>query len=110
MKKLIVAIASVATLGSAVAVAAPASAQAWQNINQRQANLDRRIDMGVRNGTLTRREAFQLRREFQDLQRLETRYRRNGLSAWERNDLNRRFDGLSARIRYERNDYQGRRR
>lgn len=76
----------------------------WQSINQRQYQLDRRIDQGVRNGSLTRREAGRLRAEFNQLVRLEANYRRGGLSRWERNDLDARFDRLSARIRYERHD------
>jgi hypothetical protein len=76
----------------------------WQSINQRQNQLDRRIDRGVRNGSLTRREAGRLREDFYALARLEASYRRNGLSRWERNDLDARFDRLSARIRYERRD------
>lgn len=81
----------------------------WQSINQRQAQLDRRIDQGVRNGQLSRREATRLRSEFNSLARLEAQYRRGGLSAWERNDLDRRFDRLSAQIRAERNDRDNRR-
>ena len=86
----------------------------WQSINARQANLDRRIDQGVRNGTLTRAEAVRLRAEFRQIAYLEARYRRTGggLNAWERRDLDRRFDRLSARIRMERRDqnYRGYRR
>lgn len=94
-----------AVAASALAVAAPASAQSWQNINQRQANLDARIDAGVRNGSLTRSEAVRLRAEFNALARLEARYRASyGLSRAERADLDRRFDALSARVRYERHD------
>ncbi|MFW2342065.1 hypothetical protein [Brevundimonas sp.] len=81
----------------------------WVSINQRQRQLDRRIDQGVRNGQLTRREAQSLRREFNQLARLEANYRRNGLSRWERQDLDRRFDVLEARIRYERRDRDDRR-
>lgn len=76
----------------------------WMNINQRQANLDRRIDQGIRTGKITRAEAYRLRADFQTLARLENRYRANGLSNWERADLDRRFDTLSARIRIEAND------
>ncbi len=76
----------------------------WQNINQRQANLDRRIDQGVRNGRISRAEAVRLRADFRTIARLENRYRANGLSNWERTDLNRRFDTLSASIRVEAND------
>ena len=81
----------------------------WQSINQRQAQLDRRIDQGVRNGSLSRREATRLRGEFNSLQRLEVSYRRGGLSVRERADLDRRFDRLSASIRYERRDNDNRR-
>ena len=94
-----------------VALPTAAGAQAnWQSINGRQQTLDRRIDQGVRNGTLNRNEAQRLRGEFRALSQLENRYRRsNGLSQFERRDLDRRFDALSQRIRFERNDRQGRR-
>lgn len=94
-----------------VAVPTVASAQPWQSINQRQANLDRRIDQGVRNGALTRREAVQLRSEFRQIAFLEARYRRSapGLTLWERRDLDRRLNVLSRKIRIERNDRQNRR-
>ncbi len=98
---------AIAAATAALAIAAPASAQSWQNINQRQYNLDQRIDAGVRNGTLTRNEAARLRADFRDLAQLEAQYRAsNGLSYAERQDLDRRFDALSARIRSERNDGQ----
>lgn len=100
--------AAAATL-VAVAVPGIASAQRWQPINARQASLEQRIDRGVRNRTLTRPEAVQLRRDLAQLNRLEDRYRAGGLSAWERQDLNRRFDALSVRVRYERNDRNHRR-
>jgi hypothetical protein len=101
----------IAGLGIAIAaVPTVASAQGWQSINARQANLDRRIDVGIRNGQLSRREATQLRSQFRDLARLEQRYRAGGLSNWERQDLNRRFDVLSAKVRYERRDHNNRRR
>lgn len=100
-------------LGAAIAaIAAPtvASAQAgWQPINARQANLYNRIDQGVRSGALTRPEANRLRAEFQQINRLEYRYRSNGLSLRERQDLQRRFDVLSAKVRFQKNDRQDRR-
>ncbi|SOB88190.1 hypothetical protein SAMN06297144_3335 [Sphingomonas guangdongensis] len=95
----------IAGLGIATAaIPAVASAQSWQSINARQANLDRRIDVGVRNGSLSRVEARNLRNDFRQLTRLEARYRQGGLSIGERRDLDRRFDQLSQRIRYERRD------
>jgi hypothetical protein len=99
-----------AVAASALAIAAPASAQSWQSINERQDRLDARIDAGVRNGSLTRSEANRLRDEFRDLARLEAHYRASyGLSLAERRDLDRRFDALSERIRYQRRDdeYRG---
>ena len=87
--------------------ASAASAQTWMSINQRQATLDARIDAGLRSGDLTRREAITLRNDFRAVARLEANYRVNGLSNWERSDLDRRFDALSSRIRYERNDRDG---
>lgn len=77
----------------------------WMNINARQARLDHRIEQGLRTGRLTPREAASLRAEYRSVARLEARYRMNGLSSWERADLDRRFDALAARIRWERNDY-----
>ena len=104
MKRTLLALAALATVA-----AAPLAAQAapWQTINQRQANLEHRIDQGVRNGSLTRSEAMRLRGEFRSLSRLEASYRRsNGLSMRERADLDARFDRLSREIRTERHDRQ----
>jgi hypothetical protein len=100
MKKILISIATVSALAAAT-VPAVASAQ---SINQRQDQLERRIDMGLRNGSLSRSEAYRLRAELRDAARLESRYRRGGLSGWERADLDRRFDRISAQIRYERHD------
>ena len=89
--------------------ALPAAAQPWQSVNQRQAQIERRIDQGIRNGALSRREAVNLRGEFRQIAMLEQRYRRsNGLSMQERRDLDRRFDALSHKVRVDRNDRNGR--
>ncbi len=109
MKKIAMMIAALGVAASAVP--ATASAQSgWMSINQRQANLDRRIDQGVRSGALNRAEASRLRAQFRDLTVLERQYRRsgNGLNRVERRDLDQRFDRLSQRIRVQKNDRQGR--
>lgn len=108
MKKFAILIAGI---GIATTAIPAASAQpGWQSVNQRQTQLDRRIDQGVRNGSLNRREAVRLRTEFRQIAGLERRYRQsNGLSQWERRDLDRRFDALSAKIRWERRDRDNRR-
>ncbi len=95
---------------SLTATAPLAVAQDWRSTDRRQARLDERIDGGVRNGSLTRAEAARLRAEYRDIARLETRYRRNDLSSWERADLDRRYDNLSVRIRDQRHDDQLRQR
>lgn len=81
----------------------------WQSIAHRKVNLDRRIEQGVRTRQLSRREASRLQVELDSLIRLERSYMRGGLSRAERNDLDRRYDRLSAQIRYERRDNDGRR-
>lgn len=101
-----------AALGIATAAfPAVANAAPWQTINQRQANIEARINQGIRSGSLNRAEATRLRSQFRDLGRLEARYRasRPGLTLAERRDLDRRYDALSARVRVQKNDRQYRR-
>lgn len=122
MKRIALSILAAATVVAAIPAAASAQPnvrhydngpgrhhQQWQSINQRQAELDRRIDIGVRTNRLSRREAVALRAEFRDIAQLERNYRRNGLSVRERADLDRRFDRLSVKIRFEANDRDRRR-
>ncbi len=98
----------IAGLGIAT-TALPAAAQGWQSVNQRQAQIERRIDQGIRSGALSRREAVNLRDEFRQIAQLEQRYRRsNGLSMAERRDLDRRFDVLSRKVRIDKNDRNNR--
>ena len=112
MKTLAVALAAATVLTAGAAAAQPYGyargdydrGDRWTSINERQARLDRRIEVGLRTGQLTRGEAYRLRREFRRIAYLENRYRANGLSGWERADLDRRFDALSAQIRFERHD------
>jgi hypothetical protein len=78
----------------------------WVSLERRKMQLDRRIDQGLRNGQLTQREAARLRFEFNQLARVEYRYRRGGLTPAEMADLDRRFDVLAAQIRFERRDGQ----
>ncbi|HEX5183419.1 MAG TPA: hypothetical protein VFW19_09745 [Allosphingosinicella sp.] len=80
------------------------------NINQREAQIESRIDQGIRSGALTRGEAAGLRMRLGQVERLERNYRRGGLSFAERSDLNRRLDALSASVRVDKHDLQFRRR
>lgn len=99
--------AAAATHASPNAIAA--APQHRQRISRREAKLRSRITMGVRNGALTRAEASRLRTRLANLRRLEWRYRRHGLTRWERSNLNRRFDALSRSVRAQRHDRQRRR-
>ena len=81
----------------------------WQSISQRKHQLDRRIDVGIRNGALSRREARGLQNQLNRLVRLERNYMRGGLTRWERNDLDRRYDRLAVQVRIERRDRDNRR-
>ena len=81
----------------------------WQNISQRKYQLDRRIDRGERNGSLSRREATRLRFDLDSLVYLERSYMRGGLSHRERAELDRRYDRLSFQVREERRDRDDRR-
>lgn len=112
MKKFMLLIAGLGVAAAAVpASAAPAFQGGWQNINARQDRLEQRINQGIRSGALSRREAIRIRNEYRGLVRLEARYRasRPGLTMQERRDLDRRYDVLSAKVRYEKQDRNRRR-
>src|SRR5690242_17220313 len=99
MRKLLTAMAAV----SALSVAVPAMAQ---DFSYRAQQLDQRIDAGQSDGSLTWREARDLRSRLHNLQRLEDQYNDNGMSRYEARDLDRRFDQLSNDIYAERHDTQ----
>jgi len=124
MKKALIPVLAIA----AASVAVPAAAQhhdrydrhdrgdryeqnrgAWQSISNRKYQLDRRIDVGLRNGSLSRREGRRLENELNRLVRLERSYMRGGLTRWERHDLDRRYDRLAVQVRIERRDRDNRR-
>ena len=103
MKKLLMAAAAVAALGAAV----PAAAQSWYTDRaDRDDRIEMRIDRGLADGSLTRYEARRLRMQLNQVERLEARYRYNGLTAWELRDLDRRYDAIARQLRWERNDTQ----
>lgn len=109
MKKFAMLIAGIGI--AATGIPAATAQSGWQSINQRQAQLERRIEQGIRDRSLTRTEAARLRAEFNGIVRLEDRYRRSapGLTMAERRDLDRRFDVLARKIRWERSDWERRR-
>ncbi|HYD28982.1 hypothetical protein [Brevundimonas sp.] len=72
---------------------------------QRRADLDARIDAGVRDGSISRFEADRLRDDYDALVQLETRYAADGrMTTAERRDLRDRYRALSQRVGDERRD------
>jgi hypothetical protein len=73
--------------------------QGRRPFGQRREQLDTRIDAAVRDGSLSRSEADQIRREYDDIVRLEDQYAADGnVSAQQRNDLRTRYRALSQRV------------
>jgi hypothetical protein len=89
----------------AVSVAAP-----FAPVNQRAQMIQTRINQGLRSGALDRREAFQMQGQLRGIQSLEYRYRLSDgrIDIRERADLERRYDALSAKVRFNKHDRQRR--
>ncbi len=97
-------ILSAMAVASALAMAAPAAAQyayaGDAGISNRIGMLEARYQAGLRDGTISRREANLVSRQLRDLRLLERRYSYNGLSRAERADLQRRIQSARQQIRY----------
>lgn len=66
---------------------------------QRRADLDARIEAGVRDGSISRTEAGRLRADYDALVQLETRYAADGrMTTAERSELRDRYRALSQRV------------
>jgi hypothetical protein len=102
MKTMAAVLAGLYLLGTAGAAQAA-------GLGQRASNLERRIGQGVIDGSLTRAESSRLQRRLWRIERIEHRYRRHGLTEWERQDLRRRYNGLSVQVNRQRHDRQHRR-
>lgn len=114
MRKLLVSAALI--LSSAIA-AAPAAAQYYPNDNrygydrrggqhiERQLyQLRQRVERAEDRDRLSPRERNQLLRQIYGIDRLYDRYRRNGLTRWEMQDIQNRVQHLRQRFRWERQD------
>jgi hypothetical protein len=126
MTKVLLSIAAVATLAAAVPAMAqpfdpghgygpgygPGYGRAYDvdygrgygDINRREREIAFRIERGQRDGSMNWREARRMRWQLARIEDLEQRYRFDGLSGWERADLNRRLDRLSFQLHAERHD------
>jgi len=73
--------------------------QGRRPFEQRRANLDARIDAAVRDGSLGRREAEEMRREYDEIVRLEGEYSADGsVSRQQRGELRSRYRALVQRV------------
>ena len=116
MKNLVIGLVGVPMLLAAL----PASAQYYQNnpsqyANQNNSYLSARIDQlrfrleaGVQNGSISRREAAPIRDQIRQLNRLERQYEVNGLSGQERADLQQRIRSVRQQLRVADNGANGR--
>ena len=98
----------VAILGTALcAVVLPLTADAAP-INRREHREQTRIHQGIRSGELTRQEARRLEAQQAKI-RIDERFaRRNGLTAKERERLQKELDRASKNIHRQKNDNQDR--
>ena len=96
---------------------APSNAEAanWghaknYSVNARQHHQAHRIQQGVKNNKLTRREALRLAHQEKRLNKQEKRYRSDGeFTKWERAKLQREQNQLSRHIYRQKHDNQTRR-
>jgi len=106
-----------AALLSVAAAATPAAAQYYpqgygygyqqpreQRIDMQLASLHQRIDRAYQRRLISGNEARRLHRQVQQVDRLEDRYSRNGLSRWEAQDLRNRVQYLRQNLRFERQE------
>lgn len=70
----------------------------WRPLSEQRAAFAARVDVALRDRRISRTEATRLRADFDALARVETDYRRDGLSDRERQDLTTRLADLDRRV------------
>ncbi|HEX6865893.1 MAG TPA: hypothetical protein VF122_01535 [Caulobacteraceae bacterium] len=114
MEKVLLPLAAAAAIA---AVATPAAAHPHNSygynhgrvnlqrqIDQREAQIDRLIDVAARRGQISRFEARRLNIELRNIKVIEQRYRGHGLTGREYADLNARLDRLQFNLQIARRD------
>ena len=102
-------IISLVTLLAAGAMAVPASAQVQSTprVDQRQANQERRIEQGVKSGSLTQKEAARLEKGQAHVQKMENKAAADGkVTRKERERLEHAQNNQSRKIYREKHDKQ----
>lgn len=75
------------------------------SVDERQARIAQRIQNGLHNGGLTRREARQLARQLNATEHKESAFESDGrLNGRERAEVHRDLDVVAQRLRFERHD------
>ena len=100
---------SLVTLLAAGAMAVPASAQVQSTprVDQRQANQERRIEQGVKSGSLTQKEAARLEKGQAHVQKMENKAAADGkVTRKERERLEHAQNNQSRKIYREKHDKQ----
>lgn len=80
------------------------SQSAYNNLNARIQSNQQRIDQGVQNGMINRKEYNRLQSRSVQLQASLNRYAYDGLQSWEIRDIQRRQEALSRSIYREKRD------
>jgi hypothetical protein len=110
-KRLFIALMVASALG--IPIAQPANAQwyGWSNVDNTQARILQRINLGRANGTLTAREYTRLMNQYNTIAAQEARLRMTGgrLNARERMVLQTRLSNLFSNVQRQSYDRQGRR-
>jgi hypothetical protein len=109
MKKTLVAITAVALASAAALPAAAQSYGRWNgynNTNARQQELLTRIQIGQYRGAITVNEANRLRYDLRQTEILQQNFQRNDgrITNYEKAQLDRRLDAVSARISWQTRD------
>jgi TolA-binding protein len=110
---------SAVALTTVAAAAAPAAAQYYpqsrgygygqnhnqgRGVDQQLANISQRIDRAFQRRLISGNEARRLQREVEQIDRLQDRYARNGLTQREQWELQNRVQNLRQQLRYERQE------
>ena len=101
MKSLLLAMTATVTAAALSPASAQTSAHArgTVGIHNRIAQLETRMEAGIRSGEIDRREARLLRRQLRQIERTERQYSRDGLTVEERQDLQLRLRAMRQDIR-----------
>ena len=94
-------------IAAAFALPAAAQTQSTPRIDQRQQNQERRIEQGVKSGSLTEKEAARLEKGQQRVQKMENKAMADGkVTKKERRRIEKAQDRESRRIYREKHDKQ----